>query len=221
MKLRKQKIFYYLFLIFIATGFRLFPHGNNWPIDTTNPRLWLVICPEMAALTWSTNDLPPTDPLYGQTVTFNQVIDSITNDYINVPGSFIQLGNSATDGTYNTTVAAQRSINICLGSTPGTSGGYATPHSEGGRVVSCDIKLTSSRAAKLNDFVGTLTHEIGHCLGLDHSQDTIHSIMSYFRDKDSTRLLIDDKMAMVFAYPDNAADSKESMTFGLACSPRN
>lgn len=216
-----RKFFYLVFLVFIMTGFRTFSNGNSWAIDTTNAKLWLVICPEMAALTWATNDLPASDPLYNQTVTFNQIIDSITNDYINVPNSFIQLANSATDGTYNTTIAAQRSINVCVGSTPGASGGYASPHESAGRVTSCDIKMTSSRAAKLKAFVSTLTHEIGHCLGLDHSQDTTHSIMSYFRDEDKTRLDIDDKMAMIFMYPDNPAEAKESMTFGLACAPRN
>ncbi len=216
-----RKNLYFIFLFFIATGFRTFPNGNSWSIDTSNPKLWLVICPEMATLTWTTNDLPTNDPLYNQTVNFNQVIDSIANDYINVPNSFIQLANSATDGTYNTTIAAQRSINICVGSTPGTSGGYASTRSENGRTVGCDIKLGSSRASKLKGFVSTLTHEIGHCLGLDHSQDTTHSIMSYFRDEDFTRLQIDDKMGMIYMYPDNPSEAKESMTFGLSCSPRN
>lgn len=216
-----RKILCFLIFVLIATGFRMFPNGNSWPVDTTNPRLWLVVCPELAALTWATNDLPATDPLYNQSVTFNQALDSVASDYVNVPNSFIQLGNSATDGTYNTTIAAQRSINVCLGSTPGASGGYATTRSEGGRTVGCDIKISSSRASKLKGFISTLTHEIGHCLGLDHSQDTTQSIMSYFHDEDTTRLQIDDKMGMIYMYPDNASDGKESMTFGLSCSPRN
>ncbi|OQW54279.1 MAG: hypothetical protein A4S09_06160 [Proteobacteria bacterium SG_bin7] len=216
-----KKIFCLIFLLFLAAGFRVFPNGNSWPVDTSNPKLWLVICPEMTALTWSSNDLPANDPIYNQTVNFNQVIDSIANDFVNVPNSFIQIGNSATDGTYNTTIAAQRSINICLGSTPGASGGYATLRTESGRTVGCDIKMSATRASKLKWFVSTLTHEIGHCLGFDHSQDTTHAIMSYFHDDETNRLQIDDKMGLIYMYPENANQAKESMTFGLSCSPRN
>ncbi len=218
---RLRYIFYFFILTLTMTGFRMFPNGNQWPVDTTTNKIWLVVCAEMAALTWATNDLPATDPLYNQTPTFNQIIDSIASDYDNVANSFLVIANSATDGTYNTTVAAQRSINVCLGSTPGASGGYAMQKREGGRVTGCEIKMTAARSSSLKAFVSTLTHEIGHCLGLDHSQDTVHAIMSYFRNDDNSRLQIDDKMGLIYMYPDNPANSSESMTFGLACSPRN
>jgi hypothetical protein len=42
--------------------------------------------------------------------------------------------------------------------------------------------------------------------------------MSYFRRSDDYRLMIDDKMALVFLYPIPTADVKEKNSFGLSCS---
>ncbi len=217
---RLKKLFYFIFLFLLVTGFRIFPQGNNWPVDATTNRLWLVPCAGFSP-TFSTNDLPASDPLYGQTVTFNQVIDSIANDFTSVPNSWLVVANSSTDGTYNTTIAAQRSIHFCNGSPGGAAGGVARQKRDGSRVTDCEIILADSSISSLKSFVATLTHETGHCIGLDHSQETTHSIMSYYRDRDYTRLQIDDKMGLIYMYPESSDHAAESMTFGLSCAPRN
>jgi hypothetical protein len=155
-------------------------------------------------------------------------MNSIYHDYININSAYVRLAAYPSDpanpgspisgdSTFTTTKAAERTIELCFSSPGGFKGGYAKPKSSNGKITSCSIVIKDTYKNDLKSFIGTATHEIGHCLGLDHPMETRMSIMSYFRDFDHFRLMNDDKMGMVYLYPNAGVDSKEVNTYGLSC----
>ncbi len=213
-----NRLFMILFLVLTCTGFRVFTNGNHWSATSTSPKLFVRFC--STPFTLGTNNLPPSDPLYNQTLTTTQVVSSIFNDFNNVPNAFINLVDAATDGDF-ASLGADRTIDVCVGSTSAGTGGVAEPKYEGSTVTGCKITISDKSTEKLKDFVSTLTHELGHCVGLDHSQESTHAIMSYFyKSTDSARLQIDDKMGLIYLYPDSLDNSREESTYGLSCAPR-
>ena len=119
----KKKTIVLVFFAWIMMGFRVYPGKHPWNITLASPRLWVKWC---STYTLGANDLGATDPLYGQTPTFQQVVDSIYTDFYQVPGSFIELYDAATDPTYNTTVGALHTIDICTAGLT-VAGGEARP----------------------------------------------------------------------------------------------
>jgi hypothetical protein len=203
-----------LILFLFTTGFRTFSSTTPWNIRVSDPKLFLKFC-ERPNIT--NNDLDRNDPLFGQTLTFNVLLQSILNDYNNIPSSFLVLADADTDPESAT--KTKRTINICFGQTT-SGGGEARPKVEGSLYSGCEIALSSSIKSSANAFIKTVTHEIGHCLGLDHTQETIYSVMSYFSDVRAPRLQIDDMMALVYLYPTDPKYSKETSTLGLSCTPK-
>jgi hypothetical protein len=63
-------------------------------------------------------------------------------------------------------------------------------------IVICDNNFTAQFLAS------TLTHELGHCVGLGHPHSSYKSIMSYARSDDSYKLDTDDKAGAIYLYPD-------------------
>lgn len=214
--LPSMKSWFLLLLIFIFTlGFRIYPNGNRWNISASDPKLWLEFCetPNIG-----TNDIPASDPLYGQTITFNLAIDSIISDYNNLGTSFITLADATRDPEYNASLAAQRTIQVCFENVTGMAGGIAQQIlDKSQKVIGCQIKIAPKELGSAKSFVAVLTHEIGHCLGLDHPQESVHAIMSYFTNTSVFRLEKDDKMGLTYLYPQNPEETKEEATFGLSC----
>ncbi len=210
-----KRVVYFVVLVLLTCGFRIFPKGNTWDVSIVSPKLFVRWC---QTYTVPTNDLSSEDPLFGTTPAFTDVTNSIMNDYNNVAGSFVTLVDANTDPDFNTIMEATRTISICVNDLP-TAGGEARPKYEEGRVVGCEISLDPKTLDKLSSFVRTVTHEIGHCLGLDHPQETTNAVMSYYSSKDFLRLQIDDKMGIVYLYPVYAKNAKETPTFGLSCAP--
>lgn len=207
----------------LLLGFRILPTGNNWAISSTDPTLWIKFC---STPTFTDTTLPSGDPL--TTKTFAGAMQSIVDDYNNVNASFVRLamypadpsspGTPATgDSTFTTTKAATRTIDVCFQSGTLFSGHALPTMSTDGKVIGCSIKLTSTQVEKMKDFVSTLTHEIGHCLGMDHPQETTMSVMSYFSGTDIIRLQAEDKAAISYLYPGTEADVKMKDTFGMSC----
>jgi hypothetical protein len=200
-----------LILAVFTLGFRIFPGAAKWNISAVDPAIWIRICerPE-----FDKNDLPSGDALANQTLTFNLVLQSIKDDYNNVSTSFTELRDSAVDSGFDP--SSSRIIDVCFSGLFMASG-FASRKVANSQVVGCDIKLSDRLKTSPRAFISTLTHELGHCMGLDHTQDLSYSIMSYFRDRDLIRLQIDDKMGLTFLYPSDPEYGHEASTLGLSC----
>lgn len=68
-------------------------------------------------------------------------------------------------------------------------------------ISDCDISISTTPVSALSMLI-TLTHELGHCVGLGHPHNNFGAIMSYSRTDRSFRLGADDKAGAIFLYPD-------------------
>jgi hypothetical protein len=197
-------------------GFRSIPNANNWPISrasTTGSKIFVTVPNGARAIE---NNLPSEDPLAGSaTVTIDSLMASIFNDYNAIAAAYVTLAGQS-DSDYATN-SIDRVIEIREGTPSGLfSGGEAKQLTNGREVRGCIIYLKPEMFQKARDFVRTVTHEIGHCLGLDHPQEITRSIMSYFQESEY-RLQDDDKMGITYLYPQDAAAARESANLGLSC----
>ena len=216
------KIFFWILLTaYFSLGFRVFDEQHPWDrisrTDATSQKLFVVY--ERAADTLN-NNVPSDDPLFGAgTVTVEQAMDSVFNDYNSIQAAFVTLVDDA-DGDYAAN-NARRTIFIKNQDTNGTVGGQAEFVTDSEGIESCEISLTDKMYEDSKLYVGVVTHEIGHCLGLDHPQEITESVMSYFLDEDEHyRLQTDDKMGITFLYPLFPNRAREDASFGLSCSRR-
>ena len=230
--LKKYINLYKVFLIItycsMACGFTLLGSAT-WNISIAEPTLWVKPCSSILTATFTNNLTSTLDELASNTsITGIQAMDSIYHDYININSAYVRLAAYPTDPnnpgtpitgdtTFTINKGAERTIDLCFSSPGGFKGGYAAPKASGGKITSCSIVIKDSYKSDLKAFLSTATHEIGHCLGLDHPMETTRSIMSYFHDEKYFRLMIDDRMGMDFLYPDTGIDAKEVNTFGLSC----
>ena len=224
-----HKIFFVFISLFSMYGFKLLTPGK-WKISEADPTIWIRLCSEMKNGTISKNDVPAGDVLSGATVTGASALVSIMNDFNNVNSAYIRFAaypddpaNPGTaqpgDSTFTQARAERRTIDVCYNDpTNPFQGGGAQLDESGDDIIGCNIKITDSAKKSLKEYVRTLTHELGHCAGLDHPQETKHAIMSYFADSKKLRLMTDDKMGLVFIYPKAGVDMKERVNFGLGCS---
>lgn len=215
--LRKVKKALLLLILLSGTlGFRVYPGKFRWNILAADPKLFLLPCqvPQIG-----TNDLPETDPLYNQPLGFNEAFASIINDYNTLTHSFVRLADGRTDGDF-ATLGSDRTIDICFEAPGGVASGMAKPIYRDDQIIGCTIKISLTTLGSAKNFIATLTHEIGHCLGLDHPQETTKSIMSYFA-ADLNRLQLDDKMGLAYLFPVSPGEVTEEPTFGLSCTPKS
>ncbi len=209
------KIIGWVFVAFTSIGFRTFGDAV-WDINSTDNKLFVNFC---NSITLTENDLPSNAPLASSTISFATVTQSIYNDYNNLSSTFVQLVDIS-DSDYDVNLHSERVIDICVGGTSApASSGEASLSTSGLQITGCKITLTSAVTDSTKDFIGTLTHELGHCLGLDHPQESTKSVMSYFSDSDTIRLQDDDKIGLIHLYPTNPSEAKEETTFGLSCTP--
>lgn len=87
---------------------------------------------------------------------------------------------------------------------------YAAPEVADGssEITDCDIVVNDIKSSALS-FLETVTHELGHCVGLGHPHTHYGAIMSYSRGGKSYRLSSDDKAGAIYLYPDPAYVSDE------------
>lgn len=223
----------WLFILSLSLGFRVFP--GKWQISKDDPTIWIKLC--TSSITIEENDILEADPLQGISgLTFDQVLQSVIDDYNNTPTSFLRLAKYPTDpnnpgapaqgdSTFTIEKAATRTIEICFGETnptAGISGGYAQPKYEGGYTVGCNIQAKAEHAKKARFLTHLVAHELGHCFGLQHPQESTNAVMSYFNNSDVfIRLQSDDQAGITNRYPEEESYALENPTYGLAgCSPK-
>jgi len=208
-------------------GFRVMPGINTWSIHRDDPTLWVRLCRN---LSFTSVNFRSGDPLDGQSsVTMQTALQAILDDYNNVPGSFVRLAAYPTDpanppspapgdSAFTLTAASTRTIDVCFSDQTFTAGRARPKWNSQGRVIGCQIDLNIDDSLKAEVFTSVLTHELGHCLGLDHPQETDDAIMSYYSN--AHRLQIDDKMGIVYLYPEEKSFANEQATLGMACTPK-
>jgi Matrixin len=204
-------------LVFFCLGFRVYPGKKRWPIETSSTAARKVFISNLAAVQNLENNLPSGDPLSssGSTLSTTQLLDSIISDYNSIQSSILILVLD-TDPDF-ALHSANRRIKIQDGSAAGFSSGEARVNTVENAIVSCEINLTSVAYRDAKTFVSLLTHELGHCMGLDHPQDTENAVMSYFHSDEVYRLAIDDKMGLVHLYATDPSYSNEKPNLGLSC----
>lgn len=224
----------FIFILFLAVGFRISP--GKWKISRTDPTIWVKLCGTPSNI--ETNDITENDPLRGiNGLTMNQVLQSVIDDYNNVPTSYLRLAMypsdpnnpgapAAGDSTFTIATAEKRTIEICFGETSplaGLSGGYAEVKRSGDELIGCKITARPEVAKKARFLTHMIAHELGHCFGLQHPQESMTSVMSYFNQDDVLfRLQNDDLAGITFKYPDDDSYAEEAATFGLkGCAPRS
>ncbi|MGE3759572.1 MAG: hypothetical protein AB7H97_17535, partial [Pseudobdellovibrionaceae bacterium] len=85
-------------ILSMTLGFRVFP--GTWQISKNDPTIWIKLCDDNNSLTIDENDLEDGDPLAGVTnLTFDQVIQSVIDDYNDVPTSYLRLALYPSDPT--------------------------------------------------------------------------------------------------------------------------
>lgn len=216
----KKFIFWTLFLLF-SSGFQVLT-SYNWSISQSNPILYVDLCDDIYDLNLDSSDLSSSDILDNTlgSVAGNVVVQSILDDFEAVVPSYLELEifpQSPTSEQLD--LATNKTIEVCIESSNNPfEGGHAAPDFEDGKFIGCKIVLTKSVKDDILDFISTLTHEIGHCVGLDHPQETTQAIMSYFAPQDEIRLMIDDKMGLSHLFPRSGYNLEEQSTFGLSCS---
>lgn len=211
-------VFWTLITPLLAFGFQIIPKGNFWNINastTAASKLFVVYSNPTQVVT---NDLPAGDVLAGtSTVTVQQIMTSIFNDYNSIAGAFVILADSSDPdfalNSTNRTITIELSNNLA----GATSGGQAQQSWTGSNISACRILVKPSVYDKAKFLTSLLTHELGHCLGLAHPMDTTNSIMSYYVSPDLVRLQVDDKMGLVYLYPTDTARAREEPTLGFSC----
>ncbi|MCK5884006.1 MAG: matrixin family metalloprotease [Bacteriovoracaceae bacterium] len=226
MKKNINRFIFIMLLSFLALGFRL-GWKNTMSSSKSSPKIYIEICDSIKTETFGENSVGSSDELHNNTgLDTVDLIYSIAKDYNSIGGSYLDVvvkGDTDEDGDIDGTddsshgaIAEDKIIEFCTGGTGGLlAGGVAETKEDGG----CTIKIGDATFDDVKSFLRIVTHEIGHCLGLDHSHAMNDlSIMSYFASEEIYRLQMDDKLGILHLYPSEKL--KESSTFGLSCDGR-
>jgi hypothetical protein len=225
--MNKNAIFSLFLLLVFSLGFRLLPFTKWKDLSLAQPTVWVRISD--TSFQFSSTSLPSGDPLEGASVTPTSALRSVFNDFNQTTTWYVRLAAYPSDpanppapalgdSPFTLTAASTRTISINFGPASGTSEGTVKQRYENGQIVGCDITLDTKLQTEAALFIRDLGHEIGHCLGLDHPQDTTYALMSYYTDfSKSIRLQVDDKMGLTYIFPKDSSYNKETTTLGLSC----
>ena len=215
----------------MTLGFRVLT-TKRWRVSESDRTLWVKMCPDMSSKSLPANSIPDGDPLAGLHPTIKQTVQAVLDNYNQIGCSYMRLAlypddpdnppaPEPGDSTFTKTASSDRTIDLCFNEDGNPFvGGRTKFEVSGKRIVGCNITMGKDTNGDVLNFTETLTHELGHCIGLDHPMDTVNAIMSYFHSDEDFRLLMDDKMGITHIYPKASCDLKEKNTLGLRCTYR-
>jgi hypothetical protein len=138
---------------------------------------------------------------------WNSVETSYLNFEFDVNGAAVI---DAEDEVYAIVVEKQESKAVAAAALPNFSSKDKgdSPNKRSGRIIfDCDISISSSKVSA-KSLLNTITHELGHCVGLGHPHSNYHSIMSYANIGEHAELGLDDKAGITFLYPEPGESQK-------------
>lgn len=229
--MRKLPLVNFALLLLIMAGFRSVT-GQVWDVSVNQPTIWIELDDELygadgfgdktdglKGMLSALGDVPAADQR-------KEIWRLILDDFASVKTSFLRLHlkpgqidtiDATSDQTYDDAYASTRTIKIKVGSSRGAASGFASLEWTGSRITGCEIVIAPRTLEEPQFFAHVLSHEILHCLGLDHQQDDSDSLMSY--SNNSVGLSVEERMALTHLYPADESYAKESPTFGMACEP--
>ncbi len=213
---------------FLTMGFRTMGPGYAWEISSNDPWVWVDFDEDELAKGFDKTDfVDGSDPLDGvdDDQAVSTILSLVAKDYNAIKTSKLRLAMIPRDGypalttdgapEYTDDMGTDRTIKISLVGQAGAAAGYAQASMTDGAIRKCTIVLAASTFDSAESFKRTVTHEIGHCMGLNHNHVDHDAIMSYSSLRSS--LGVDDKMGLTHLYPTEAAYGEETPTLGLAC----
>lgn len=217
-------------LALLTVAFRTYSDDLKWDVSADDPYLWMQFCnDDTRNQVFADGSFPQGDILAEATnLNFRDLAASVIKDLNSNPNTFLRIdfhpdeGGRVTDATFNSDSATNRIVEICFTDRfRGLAGANARFETNGNQITKCYIEFgTDSKGEKAPDVAGTLTHELGHCLGLDHAHDSRAAIMSYFGREGLVRFQEDDKAGIAYQYPITGGVGNESNTYGLGCAKR-
>jgi hypothetical protein len=148
-----------------------------------------------------------------------QLLQDALNVWNTVPGSYLRMtveeGSAEMDDKDKIfSLVVEKSDNL-------SSAAYAKPTiDEENReaIVDCDINISDTKTSA-KDLAYTITHELGHCVGLGHPHTNYGAMMGYSRGSRLLKLGADDIAGVVYLYPDPTYVSSEPKE--IVCSTIN
>ncbi|RZA21053.1 MAG: matrixin family metalloprotease [Proteobacteria bacterium] len=138
---------------------------------------------------------------------WNSVETSYLNFEVGINGGAVI---DAEDEIYAIVVETQDSKAVAAAALPNfvSSDKGDSPFKQSGRIIfDCDISIASTKVSA-KSLLNTITHELGHCVGLGHPHSNYHSIMSYANIGEHGELGLDDKAGITFLYPEPSESQK-------------
>jgi hypothetical protein len=131
-----------------------------------------------------------------------QLLQDALNIWNSVPGSYLRM--SVTEGTTSLdeedkvfSIVVEKSDNL-------STAAFAKPNvleDDRNTIADCDISIADTKTTA-KDLAYTITHELGHCVGLGHPHTNYGAIMGYSRMSRLLKLGADDIAGVIYLYPD-------------------
>lgn len=131
------------------------------------------------------------------------LIQEAIDQWNSIPGSYLRFSVENTSGDLTPDSEDGQNFIVVKKAPSASVAAYAAPNvdPETSIIKDCDIVINDVKTTA-SSLLETLTHELGHCVGLGHPHTNYGAIMSYSRQGKSYRLSSDDKAGAIFLYPD-------------------
>lgn len=215
----------------LSVGFRTV-NDRRWKVSLEEPTIWLDLDPKLYADDGFGDivdkmkgelEVLKSLPLEQQRPEIWRLIladfDTVKTSFLRLrlkPGAIPDIDAKNTD-PYDDLYSQTHTIKLVVGTSRGAASGFSSLQFDGSTIAGCEIVIAPRTLADPLFFKHVLTHEIMHCLGLNHQQEDTDSLMSY--SNNSASISLEERMALTHLYPSDPAYANEKATFGMACTP--